>query len=731
MIGRFAAVLACFVALELNAASAPAAQQPAAPVRDSVPPSPVADSQPRPDSTPHPAPPQKRPATLAPVRVTVNRDAPRAPLDLPYAISVTLPDSSRPGQSHTQLNETLFELPGVSAQNQFNPSQDPRISIRGFGSRAAFGVRDVRILMDGMPLTTADGQTAVDFIDLESIGSVEVIRGEASALYGNGAGGVIALHSAAPPSDGGSVLARDYVGSNGLERWVTQTGGTSTNGVFTYDADLSHTNSAGARQYSHLASTTGSARATLTEAGTLFSLQVLGFDEPTAEDPGALTRAEYTRNADSAAAPYVAKRARKSVDALQEGLTVTHPLGDAGQVSALLWGGARRLDNPLTYATVGYHRGAGGGSLRANYAIPSGWITNRLSAGIDYERQDDDRFNWDNCNGLTAPATGCPIINVDRGAVTLDQRELVSAIGPYVRDELDLGDRFRLTVGARDDNVYFGITDHLPVTSTNPDDSGNRTLQAVSPQFGFVAKLSPLDAFYANVSTAFDTPTTTEIDTKPDGSGGINPNLDPEYATTYEIGFKGIVFSGLRYDLAAFDTFVRDELVPYDAGNGRTYYRNAGHTRRRGLEGGLTSTVGPFDLGATYSYSHFQFTNYVVDSASYAGHWIPGIPQNQFQTSATYRYHTLFATAEGTLESSMFVDDGNAAPRAPGYGLLNLRTGGTALFGIPWASVAFGLENVFNRRYISAVAINATGGRYYEPGPGRAVYAMFTLAAGH
>src|SRR5262249_5768710 len=161
--------------------------------------------------------------------------------------------------------------------------------------------------------------------------------------------------------------------------------------------------------------------------------------------------------------------------------------------------------NPQTFASVAFNRGAGGGSLRASYPLASGSIVNRLSAGIDYERQDDNRFNWANCNGLSAPTASCPVVGVDRGAETLGQRELVSSIGPYVRDEADLGQRLRLTLGVRADNVYFGIHDHL-ITAGNPDDSGDRTLHALSPQFGIVAKLTPFHVFYANASTAFDTP---------------------------------------------------------------------------------------------------------------------------------------------------------------------------------------------------------------------------------
>src|SRR5215213_9218238 len=134
---------------------------------------------------------------LPPV-VTVTRDVGRSPLDLPYAITSLRPDSVTPGQTHTLVEQTLGLLPGITVANRTNPAQDTRVSIRGFGARSQFGARSIRILRDGMPLTLPDGQTPIDYLDLESVGRIEVIRGTAAALYGNATGGVIDLSSAPP-----------------------------------------------------------------------------------------------------------------------------------------------------------------------------------------------------------------------------------------------------------------------------------------------------------------------------------------------------------------------------------------------------------------------------------------------------------------------------------------------------------------------------------------------------
>src|SRR6478752_4525687 len=141
-----------------------------------------------------------RPATLEGVRVTATREGPRAPMELPYAITLTRPDSLA-ALRRQGVDELLFAVPGVALANRQNPAQDPRVSIRGFGARSAFGVRGVRVLQDGVPVTLPDGQTPVDVLDIEGADRIDVVRGSASSLYGNAAGGVIDIHSALPSAE--------------------------------------------------------------------------------------------------------------------------------------------------------------------------------------------------------------------------------------------------------------------------------------------------------------------------------------------------------------------------------------------------------------------------------------------------------------------------------------------------------------------------------------------------
>lgn len=666
---------------------------------------------------------------LAPV-VTVSRDVGRSVLDLPYAITSVRPDSMRPGQQHLSADQTFFGLPGVVVANRNNPSQDVRIAVRGFGSRSSFGVRSVRVLRDGMPLTNADGQTPLDYLDLENVGRIEVIRGTASSLYGNASGGVIDIRSADAPSDPFAAQLRSEGGSFETSRFTGVLGGSFKNG--SYSADVGHTSTNSYREYSAQRLTNGYARTTYSSGGTDFELQAMGIDESTAQNPGALTKAQADSAPWMADPAQIRKKARKEVSMIQTGLSARHALLGSGELSAQVYGGGRSLYNPLTFAIVGLNRGQWGGGARATAPLTLFGLANRATVGFDVQGLSDHRFNWANCNGVASPTAACTDLSHEQGARTLDQQEKVSSIGPYVRDELEFGGRYTLSAGLRADYVKFEVDDFFPVAADNPDDSGQRTLHAWSPMVGLVAKVSPLHSVYANVSRAFETPTTTELGNRANGAGGFNPDLRPQLSTTYELGLKGIALSRVQYDVAGFDTEVHDELLAFEVpgGEGRTFFRNAGRTRRQGLELELFTEVSSFSFAGSYTYSHFRFRDYAVGDANYAGNTIPGIPVHQVQGSATYHYRTLFATVEGQAKSSQFVDDQNTA-KASGFFVMNLRAGGTALFGRPWLAPSVGLQNVFDKRYVSSVAINAAGGKYYESSAGRALYVQLTVAYGH
>jgi iron complex outermembrane receptor protein len=667
--------------------------------------------------------------TLPAVVVTVTRDVARSVLELPFAITRLNLDSLRPGLRNLAADETLMLVPGVSVANRNNPTQDPRITVRGFGARAAFGVRSVRILRDGIPLTLPDGQTPTDYLDLASVGSVEVIRGSASALYGNAAGGVVEFRSNEPPASRVALELRALTGREGLGRWSGGLGGTLSR--LKYQALATRTEQDGYRRYARQETTHGTTRLLHRLGGSEVVWQAQLFSMPVADNPGALTAAEMSEDPRQAAALFFVKRARKEVSQAQLSVTVSQSLA-GGEITGSLHGGTRDLDNPLTFAVVAIERTTFGGSLRVT-SVPVG-RRHRLSAGVDVQRLDDDRKNFENCNGVTTATSFCPRADtVERGATRLDQREVITSIGPFVRDEITLGKSVHLHGGLRADHVIFDVDDRFIVPSgpgQNPDDSGRRTLRSLSPMVGLIARLGTLTSLYANVSTAFETPTATELANRPEGAGGINHDLDPQHATTFEVGLKGVFASTLRYDIAGFTTGVRDELIPFEVpgGGGRRYFRNAGRTTRRGLEAGLELVTGRATIASAYTYSDFRFDDYVVTIDDvverYDGKRIPGVPRHQFQGSVTLNHRGgdlgLFATAEGIASTRVLVDDANTAS-ARGWAVANVRFGMQLPGGAVSSTAVASVQNVLDRRYAGSVVVNAAGGRYYEPAPERTI----------
>ncbi|MFL5483017.1 MAG: TonB-dependent receptor family protein [Gemmatimonadaceae bacterium] len=666
---------------------------------------------------------------LEPVVVEVSRGARRPLLDLPFSVTVQTPDSSRPGQRHLSLDETLLLIPGLTVSNRDNPSQDPRISIRGFGARSAFGVRGIRVLRDGIPLTLPDGQTPVDYLDLESVGRVEVMRGSASSLYGNAGGGVIDLRTSAPPPLPVAATARMWQGAFDTRRYVAKIDGDAAG--FGYQANVARTESEGYRDYSRQRSNNGFARLSYEDDNDSYGVEWLGVNTPIAQNPGALTRAQFEADPRTADPLSLSKKARKAVTQSQVGLTARR-YGTLAELEGSAYVGTRHLDNPLTFGIVDVGRVISGGNLRATIPISLFAAENRITIGAEAQHQNDLRLNFTNCNNippLTAPTAACPDITQERGSVTLNQREIVSSYGSYLRDELQLGDRFALTAGARADAVRFRVEDKL-ITATNPDDSGERLLHAVSPMAGLLAHLGDSHSAYLNVSTAFETPTATELGNQPSGAAGINRNLKPQRSLTYEFGIKGVTDVGLQYNTALFATSVHDELIPFDipGGNGRRYYRNAGRTWRRGVELGLTYDLHALELAGAYTYANYRFVDFTVGTADYGGNRIPGIPAQTFQASATLRTKLASLVTEANLADKMFVNDGNSES-APGYGIVNARLVSSALWRGSGAEITVGAQNIFDRKYVSSVSVNATGGKFYEPGSQRAFFVGLSLLA--
>lgn len=667
---------------------------------------------------------------LRPVNVTVTRDIARSALELPFAAARFAIDGARPAQRRASIGELLLGVAGVQVQDRGNPSQDSRLAIRGFGARSAFGVRGVRVMRDGVPLTLPDGQTPTDWLDLESLGTVELVRGTAAALYGNAAGGVVDFRSREPGSGVGALDARVWGGGGIVRSSVSASGTVPTHGGTVRDAgwlaSFTKTNGNGPRAWSRLDASSVFARGMATFAGTRVEVQGTHYDTPRAENTGALTAAELTRDPTLPDSLNITKRSRKAVQQSQVALLVSRS-GASHDLSATFFTGTRSLDNPLPFAIVGVERSVVGGSVRGGVRTTRFRWPLRFTAGGDAQNQGDDRVNFENCADVAATApvsTRCPTVAAERGAYRLNQREEVSGVGAYARAEVEAPHRVFASVAVRGDRVAFRVRDHF-VTSTNADDSGERTLSATSPMFGLVWRARPLLSFYANIATAFETPTITELTNQDNGAAGLNTTLAPQLTQTVETGMSAFIGGRVKLELAGFRARVQDELVPFDVPNqpGRRAYRNAGRTTRTGIESS-TQLVVPFgEAGVSYSWSRFRFDTYNVGATSYAGNRIPGVPEHQLQAWSTVRRNGWFTTVEATAVSRVTANDGGSV-LASGYAVWNLRAGLATMNAPRRLAIepVIGIDNLFDRHFASSIVVNATRNRYYEPGLVRRLY---------
>lgn len=639
--------------------------------------------------------------TLPPAVVTVTR-APDTLSRIPYGITVLRGADALRGRPQAALSEVLQNVPGVTADDRYNAARDESIAIRGFGARAQFGIRGVRVLLDGIPQTTPDGQGQLSNIDLTRVSRIEVLRGAASALYGNAAGGVVSLWTDPIPVARLTPAMRLLGGSYGRVTFTTNVSAPLGRGEVALGG--TRRGSDGPRLHARSEVWNGNARISepVGADGRLIAT-VSAADIPLAQDPGALTAGEVAADPGQANPRNLAANARKSVSQGEVGLTYERAPARGARVSATVYGIRRALLNPLAFATISLHRWAGG--TRATVGLPfvAGPVRPVLTLGADAEWQRDDRQN-------TAPGGT---------ALTLNQLEQVRELGPFGQLRVPVG-RVTVTGGLRYDAVRFAETDRF---LSDGNDSGTRTMDAASWTVGSAWEMTRALAPYANVGTAFETPTTTELVNKPDGSGGFNPDLGPQRATNYEVGVRGAVRRA-RYTVAVYRADVTGELIPFEApgGAGRTFYRNAGSSRHEGIETSLALRPIPtLSLNVAYTYARLRFLDFTTPGGAYAGNTVPGVPEHFASVNLTWSPRAWWASAEVRTSSSVIVDDANTA-RANPWTLVSLRMGTHVMAG-GWDFRPFaGVDNLFDERWVSSVQVNARAGRYFEPGPGRAVY---------
>ena len=673
-------------------------------------------------------------ATLAPVVVTATRTE-AAPFDIPASIDRVGSETIRDGRAQVNISESLGGVPGLVARDRQTYAQDVQISVRGFGARSTFGIRGVRLYVDGIPATFPDGQGQISNVDLGSADRIEVLRGPFSALYGNSSGGVIQVFTEDPatrPTVDFSLAG----GSDGVVRLGAKASGRTggSEGGLGYVVAASHFRIDGYRDHSAAERTIGNAKLKIAnELGGSITLVVNSLNLPRAQDPLGLTRAQFDADPRSVDPSALQFDTRKNVDQTQVGMIYEQRIDAANALRALIYTGHRNTTQfqsiPVATQASPLHPG-GVIALSSDYRGTDLRWTNRgrlaeqpytLVAGLAYDTLEQHRLGYQNFVGTTLGV---------QGALRRDELDTASDFDPYAQATLQLSSRWSVSAGVRHSHVAFDSKDHY-IVGANGDDSGAATYSATLPVIGALFAVSDQLHLYATAGRGFETPTLNELAYSPNGATGLNFALRPATSDNLEVGVKTRSSDLGDATLALFETRTQHEIVTLTNTGGRSTYQNAGATRRRGVEAAWSTTVLQnlkAQVAATYldaiyrdSFLTCNLTPCPAASAQRvaSGNRIPGVPKaTGFASLAWAPLAGWRGAVEARATSGVPVNDTNtdAAARAV---VVGTNVGYLARVGA-WQLAGFGrVDNVFGRHYAGSVIVNEGNGRFFEAAPGR------------
>ncbi|HDU4121103.1 TPA: TonB-dependent receptor [Klebsiella pneumoniae subsp. pneumoniae] len=647
-------------------------------------------------------------------------------LDTPAAVSVVNGDEMRQAAPRVNLSESLGAVPGLQVQNRQNYAQDLQLSIRGFGSRSTYGVRGLRIYVDGIPATMPDGQGQTSNIDIGSVDTIEVLRGPFSALYGNSSGGVINVTSQTgtqPPT----VEASSYYGSFGTWHYGMKATGAVGDGSHAGDVDYTVSTNRftthGYRDHSGARKNLANARLGVRINDVSKLTLLLNSVDIKANDAGGLTADEWRDN------PRQSPRGdqyntRKNTRQTQAGLRYERQLSAQDDLSVIMYAGERETTQfqsiPRAPQLKPSHAG-GVIDLTRHYQGIDTRLTHRgellvpvtLTAGLDYENMSERRKGYENfvmVNG--APQYG------EQGALRRNERNLMWNVDPYLQTQWQLTDKLSLDAGVRYSSVWFDSNDYY-ITPGNGDDSGDASYHKWLPAGSLKYALTDAWNVYLSAGRGFETPTINELSYRSDNQSGLNFGLKPSTNDTVEIGSKTRIGNGL-FTAALFQTNTDNEIVVDSSSGGRTSYKNAGKTRRQGMELGLDQQFGEsWRLKAAWTWLDATYRTNVCDDASCNGNRIPGIARNMGYASFGYQPEQgWYAGSDIRYMSDIMANDENTA-KAPSWTVVGLTTGYKWSYGRMDMDLFGRIDNLFDREYVGSVIVNESNGRYYEPAPGR------------
>lgn len=635
--------------------------------------------------------------------------------DAPGAIDAVQVDPFRTASPLVNLSELMGAVPGLQIRERQNYAQDLQLSVRGFGTRSTFGVRGVRILIDGIPATMPDGQGQAATASLTSARRIELLRGPLAQLYGNAAGGVLQVFTRDPPvtPDKPEYSLSAGAGSDNQRHIAAGlAGGSETLGglldVSRYSTDGFRDHSAARReQLNAKVVAKPSADTTLTGIVNLF-------DQPLAQDPQGLTHAQFTQNPRQVIPAALTFNTRKTIEQQQAGGLIEHKLSASDTLNARVYGGARKVDQKLAFqanGVVNLDRTYGGVGASWTHALQVDQLPVRWTVGVEADQLRETRKGFDNIGG-------------NNGALRRYEDDTARNTDVFGQIDWTFSPDWQAIAGVRASRVRFSVDDRFnPAASST---SGSVEYHNTSPVVGLVWHAAETINVYANLGTGFETPTLAESAYRPNNAPGPNFALKPSKSLQGEIGVK--LRSGRHsFDAALFEARSKDEIVSSQSSGGRAIFQNADRTRRRGLEASWSANWPGIATRIGYTLLDARFRSAYVGAQGTvpAGNRLPGAPR-----------HSLFADVEGSVlqampelkaglemrvESKTYVNDLNS-DAAPGYAVFNARLSQEFVFnGVKM--VLYGrLDNLLDRNYAGSVIVNDTNGRYFEPAPGRRLF---------
>lgn len=629
--------------------------------------------------------------------------------------------------SQVNLTEVVKGIPSLQIRNRENYAQDLQLSMRGFGARSTFGVRGIRLYVDGIPATMPDGQGQTSNIDLSSLDHVEVLTGPFSSLYGNSSGGTI-LTSTKEGQGKDSIELSYSGGSHDKSRagLVLQGGAKGANEP-SYVISSSYFDTDGYREHSGAEKVLNNAKLSWNlDDGSKINW-VTNYVKINADDPQGLTHDQWNANPKQQV-PFLKQfNVRKDIEQTQTGVTWSKPINDKNELYAMAYLGNRQVTQyqsiPKSTQDASINHAGGVIDFERNYyGADFRWTGKELlpnttvSLGVALDAMDEDRKGYENFNLVN----GQPSYGV-KGKLRRDEDNTLWNIDPYLQASWQFLPTWRLDTGIRYSNVHYKSKDNY---LSNGDDSGKTDYDKVLPSAALSWQILPELMAYVSYAKGFETPTFTEMAYQTDTTKpGFNFDLKPSTSDTYEAGLKSQNQLG-DFTLAVFQTKTKNDIVSAGSSNGRSTFRNADKTLREGVEFAWYKKLWR-DLTATASYAYLDAT-FDADIPALgniaqipSGSAIPGIAKNQaFVSLAWQPSHGIYGGVDVQYMDKVYVNDTNS-DAAPSYSVTSANIGYAWDLG-DWKVKSFArVDNLFDKNYAGSVIVNDGNDRYFEPADGR------------